>query len=148
MGYVPLFVALLALIVLYTLYTYNLIKPRKAKLTQVIDRMAENSRNRKNLILEHDRSNENSPLSEVAGLLKKTSTDRFQSYRKEEEFITAIESAIQTLEDQNLGNQLKEANSRQQELIGSLESAAAGYNDFIKKAPASMVASIFGFRQF
>lgn len=148
MGYVPLFVALLALIVLYTLYTYNLIKPRKARLTRVIDQMAENSRNRKNLILEHDRNHENSSLAEVASLLKKASTDRFQSYRKEEEFINAIGSAVNALDDHTLGAQLKEANSKQQELIQKLESTAREYNDFIKKAPASMVASIFGFRQF
>lgn len=148
MGYVPIFVALLGLVLLYTLYTYNLIKPRKARLTQVIDEMARNSGLRKNIVLSYDRENEGSSLSEVATMLKKTSTDRFQSYRKEEELMSAIESGLTGLSDEKVRNELTEANKTQQELIKKLESVSNEYNAFIKKAPASMVASIFGFRPF
>ena len=57
MGFLPLFVALLGLILLYTLYTYNQIKPRKANLNRVIDAMAANSRERKQLVLQHEQNN-------------------------------------------------------------------------------------------
>ncbi len=148
MGYVPIFVALLGLVLLYTIYTYNLIKPRKARLTQVIDEMARNSGIRKNIVLSYDRENEGSSLSEVAGMLKKTSTDRFQSYRKEEELMSAIEAAANSLSDQKVSGELLETNKTQQELIKKLQSVSNEYNSFIKKAPASMVASLFGFRPF
>lgn len=148
MGYIPIFVALLAVVLLYTGYTYNLIKPRKARLTQVIDRMAKNSSNRKNIVLTYDSQNQGSALAEVANLLKKTSTDRFQSYRKEEELMSAIDGAINDLSDDKVSSDLKESNSTQQGLIEELKSVSNDYNSFIKKAPASMVASVFGFRQF
>ncbi len=148
MGYIPLFIALLGLVLLYTIYTYNLIKPRKARLTQVIDDMAENSRNRKNIILEHDRSNGDSPLKEVAEMLKKASTDRFQSYRKEEEFLSSIETAISGIDDNDLRDKLQAINEKQALLIKKLQSVSNDYNSFIEKAPASIVASVFGFRQF
>ncbi|OEK00342.1 hypothetical protein BFP97_01910 [Roseivirga sp. 4D4] len=148
MGYVPIFVALLGLVLLYTIYTYNLIKPRKARLTQVIDEMARNSGVRKNIVLSYDRENEGSSLSEVAGMLKKTSTDRFQSYRKEEELMSAIENGANGLSDQKVSDELLETNKTQQELIKKLQSVSNEYNAFIKKAPASMVASLFGFRPF
>ncbi len=148
MGYVPIFVALLGLVLLYTIYTYNLIKPRKARLTQVIDQMAKNSSLRKNIILKYDQANEGSTLSDVAQLLKKTSTDRFQSYRKEEELVLAIDTAANSLSDKQISNDLLSANKTQQELMGKLKSMSNEYNTFIKKAPASMVASVFGFRQF
>ncbi len=148
MGYVPIFVALLGLVLLYTIYTYNLIKPRKARLTQVIDQMAKNSSLRKNIILKYDQANEGSTLSDVAQLLKKTSTDRFQSYRKEEELIKAIETAATSLSDKQVSNDLTASNTVQQQLIDKLKSVSNEYNSFIKKPPASMVASVFGFRQF
>lgn len=148
MGYVPIFVALLGLVLLYTIYTYNLIKPRKARLTQVIDQMAKNSTIRKNIVLTYDRENEGSPLSDAANLLKKTSTDRFQSYKKEEELISAIVTAIDKLEDKQICTDLKKANETQEALIKKLQSVSNEYNAFIKKAPANMVASVFGFRQF
>ncbi|MBO3697996.1 hypothetical protein [Roseivirga sp. E12] len=148
MGYVPIFVALLGLVLLYTVYTYNLIKPRKARLTKVIDEMARNSGVRKNIVLTYDRENEGSNLAEVANMLKKTSTDRFQSYRKEEELMSAIGSAASGLGDEKLSVELLETNKTQEELIKKLQSVSNEYNAFIKKAPASMVASIFGFRQF
>lgn len=148
MGYIPIFVALLGFVTIYTIYTYNLIKPRKARLTRVIDEMAKNSRNRKNIILEHDRSNDNSSLKDVAQLLKKASTDRFQSYRKEEEFIDSIDTSLNKLTDSDLQQTLKSINEKQTALIKKLQSVSNEYNSFIKKAPASMVASVFGFRQF
>lgn len=148
MGYVPIFVALLGLVLLYTIYTYNLIKPRKARLTQVIDQMAKNSTFRKNIVLTYDRENEGSPLSEVATLLKKTSTDRFQSYKKEGELISAITTGIDNLLDKQVSTDLEKANETQQALINKLKSVSSEYNAFIKKAPASLVASAFGFRQF
>lgn len=148
MGYVPIFVALLGLVLLYTIYTYNLIKPRKARLTQVIDQMAKNSTFRKNIVLTYDRENEGSSLSDVATLLKKTSTDRFQSYKKESELISAIVTAVDSLSDKQVGTDLTKANETQQALIKKLQSVSNEYNVFIKKAPASIVASVFGFRQF
>jgi len=148
MGYIPTFVALLGLVLLYTVYTYNLIKPRKARLTQVIDQMAKNSTARKNIVLSYNKENDGSPLSEVAELLKKTSTDRFQSYKKEDELILAIKTAIEHIKDDQISTELKSANQVQQDLMKRLQSFSAEYNAFIKKAPASMVALIFGFREF
>lgn len=148
MGYVPIFVALLGLVLLYTVYTYNLIKPRKARLVQVIDQMAKNSSARKNLVLTYDRENEGSPLSSVASMLKKTSTDRFQSYGKENELISTIEAAVENITDDQISTELISVNQAQKELMKNLKSFSTEYNAFIKKAPASMVALVFGFRQF
>lgn len=148
MGYIPIFVALLGFVLLYTIYTYNLIKPRKAKLTQAIDRMAENSKNRKSIILEHDQADAESALADVATMLKKASTNRFQSYRKEEEYIQAINTALESISDNDIVGQLKASNAEQESLIKNLQSISQEYNTFIGKAPVSIVASLFGFRQF
>lgn len=148
MGFLPIFVALLGLILLYTIYTYNQIKPRKANLTRVIDQMAANSRDRKQLVLQHDAQNPGSELSELAEKLKRTSTDRFQSYKKEEEFIQEIDSTLKGLSDTTLKEKLLAHNSKQIELMKMLKAKATEYNGFIKKSPASVVASIFGFRAF
>lgn len=148
MGYLPIFVALLGLVVLYTVYTYNLIKPRKAKLTKVIDSMAENSRNRKGLILKQVEVDPVSTLKDAADMLRKTSTDRFQSFKKEEDIISTINSALVGIEHTELKKQLEEMNNTQEALIKQLHSAIQQYNDFISKAPASFVASVFGFRKF
>lgn len=148
MGYVPTFVALFGLVLLYTVYTYNLIKPRKALLTRVIDKMSENSRNRKALILAHENSKDASSLSDVATMLKKTSTDRFQSYRKEEELMEAVEECAKGLSDAKLQTQLMEMNAAQKALIIKLKSTSNDYNTMIQKPPAKMVASVFGFRPF
>ncbi|MEC7754125.1 MULTISPECIES: hypothetical protein [unclassified Roseivirga] len=146
MGFLPLFVALLGLILLYTLYTYNQIKPRKANLNRVIDAMAANSRERKQLVLQHEQNNP--ALQELAEKLRKTSTDRFQSYKKEEEFIEELEQATKQLANEDLAHKLNALNHRQQELIQNLKAKAKEYNSFIGKSPASAVASAFGFRQF
>lgn len=148
MGYIPIFIALLGLVLLYTIYTYNLIKPRKARLTQAIDRMAENSKNRKSIILSYDQSNEGSSLADVAIMLKKASTNRFQSYRKEEEYIQAINGALDGISDESVIEKLRSANSDQEAMIKNLLSISNEYNKYIAKAPASIVASLFGFRQF
>lgn len=148
MGFLPLFVALFGLILLYTLFTYNQIKPRKAQLTRVVDQMAENSRNRKQLVLQYDAKNPESELRELVEKLKKTSTDRFQSYRKEEEFIDDFDNSIRELKNHELSAKLKEMNLKQQELMKLLKVKANEYNRFIQKSPASFVASVFGFRQF
>ena len=148
MGFLPIFVALLGLIILYTVYTYNQIKPRKANLNAVIDQMAANSRDRKQLVLQYDAGNPGSSLGELADKLRKTSTDRFQSYKKEEEFIAEVASAITQTPDPQLAEQLAAHNAKQQELIKNLKSKANEYNNFIAKSPAKAVASIFGFRQF
>lgn len=148
MGYLPIFVALLGLILLYTIYTYNLIKPRKANLNAVIDQMAANSRDRKQLVLQHDAQNPDSSLKELAEKFKKTSTDRFQSYKKEEEFISDVEAAIAQTSDAELAEKLKSYNSKQQDLMKNLKVKANEYNTFIGKSPAKAVASVFGFRQF
>lgn len=148
MGYIPIFVALFGFVLLYTIYTYNLIKPRKARLAQAIDRMAENSKNRKSIILAHDQANEGSSLAEVATMLKKASTNRFQSYGKEEEYIQAINTALAEISDKALVAQLKTANTEQESMIKNLQSISKEYNTFIGKPPAKIVASLFGFRQF
>lgn len=148
MGYLPIAVALLGLIVLYSLYTYNRIKPLKAALTRVIDDMAVVSRTRKNTILEYDRQNEGSPLAKAAGELKKTSTDRFQSYKKESNLISVTNQAVAELGNTELKQEINGLNEKQEALIKRLESTSATYNKFIKKAPASTIASLFGFRPF
>lgn len=148
MGFIPIFVALLGLVLLYTIYTYNQIKPRKARLTQVIDQMAANSGQRKMAIFKFDADQPNSSLSEAAAQLKKTSTDRFQSYKKEEELISVINAGIEGLSDEALKADLTQANSAQQELMKKLKTYALDYNNLIGKAPASMVASVFGYKTF
>ncbi|HEY9116580.1 MAG TPA: hypothetical protein VIN11_02075 [Roseivirga sp.] len=148
MGFLPLFVALFGLILLYSIFTYNQIKPRKAQLNRVIDQMAENSRNRKQLVLQYEAQNPESELKELAEKLKKTSTDRFQSYKKEEEFIADFDRIILALKNAELSTQLKAMNHKQEELMKSLKAKANEYNRFIQKSPASVVASVFGFRQF
>ncbi|OEJ99969.1 LemA family protein [Roseivirga misakiensis] len=148
MGYIPIFIALLGLVLLYSIYTYNLIKPRKARLTKAIDDMAENSTNRKQVILAYDQENPGSSLSEVAAMLKKSSTNRFQSYRKEEDFINAINQGIGGLSDTEIQDQIRKANANQESMMKTLKSVSNDYNSFIAKPPASVVASVFGFRQF
>jgi len=148
MGFIPIFVALLGLIFLYSIYTYNQIKPRKARLTQVVDQMAANSGQRKMAIFKYDSENPGSSLTEAAETLKKTSTDRFQSYRKEEELIAVISNGLSELKDDSLKSDLEKSNAAQQELMGKLKSYANDYNNMIGKAPASFVASVFGFKTF
>lgn len=148
MGFIPIFVALLGLVLLYTIYTYNQIKPRKARLTQVIDQMAVNSGQRKMAIFKFDADQPNSSLSEAAAQLKKTSTDRFQSYKKEEELISVINAGLEGLSDETLKADLTQANSAQQELMKKLKTFALDYNQLIEKPPASMVASVFGYKSF
>lgn len=148
MGFLPLFVALFGLILLYSIYTYNQIKPRKAQLTRVIDLMAENSRNRKQIVLQFDDQNPESEIKDLAEKLKKTSTDRFQSYKKEEEFIAEFDNCIIELKHNEIASELKALNLKQQEMLKSLKAKAYEYNRFIQKSPASVVASVFGFRQF
>ena len=143
-----IFVAILGAIILYTGYTYNLIKPKKAALTKVIDNMAQVSSSRKQLILGYDRENEGSALAEVANELKRTSTDRFQSFNKEESLITKTEEAATALGDADLSGKVSSLNKQQKELMKNLKSTSADYNNFIKKAPANVVASLFGFRPF
>jgi len=147
-GYLPIAVALLGLIVLYSLYTYNRIKPLKAAMTKVIDNMSDVSRTRKNLILNYDRENAGSPLAEAAAELKKTSTDRFQSYKKENSLITTTNEAVAGLSEDGLKKEVQDLNAKQEALIKRLERTSETYNTFIKKAPASAVASLFGFRPF
>lgn len=148
MGFIPIFVALLGLIIIYSIYTYNLIKPRKARLTQVIDQMAANATQRKQAILAYDAQNENASLADAAAVLKRTSTDRFQSYKKEEELISVINQGLTGLTDESLKADLQKANSTQEQLMKQLKNYAGDYNRMIGKAPASAVASVFGFKQF
>lgn len=150
MGYLPIFVALTSLVLLYSLYTSNQIKPKKTALTLVIDQMAKLSSERKNLILTYDRENKNSVLKEVASDLMKTSTDRFQSFRKENELISKTNVAASSLskEEEGLKTQILELNQNQEEKLKQLESRAGQYNRFIKKAPTKFIASIFGYKSF
>ena len=148
MGFIPIFVALLGLVLLYSIYTYNQIKPRKARLSQVIDQMAANSGQRKMAIFKYNDQVPNSSLADAAAALKKTSTDRFQSYKKENELIDIVTSGLNNLEDTELKSDLEKANATQKELMKKLEVFAADYNKMIGKAPASIVASAFGFKSF
>jgi hypothetical protein len=147
-GLIPLIVALLGLIVLYSVYTYNRIKPLKAVVTRVIDQMSEVSRKRKMLIINYDQQNADSSLAEAASELKKTSTDRFQSYNKEESLLNSTTEGANGLTDEGLKSEILELNKEQEALIKKLKSTSNTYNTVISKPPASAVASIFGFRPF
>lgn len=148
MGFVPIVVALLGLIVLYSVFTYNKIKPLKAAVTRVIDQMSEVSRKRKMLIINYDQENAGSSLAEAAAELKKTSTDRFQSYKKEDSLLTVTAEGASGVSDEKVKSEILSLNDQQKELIKKLQSTSNAYNRFIKKAPASTVASVFGFRPF
>lgn len=148
MGFIPIFVALLGLVLLYSIYTYNQLKPRKARINQVIDQMAANSSQRKMAIFNYVNGQPESSLKEPAERLKKTSTDRFQSYNKEEELIQIISQGLDGLSDEKLKEDLMKANDAQKQLMQKLKSYAADYNQMIGKAPASFVASVFGFKSF
>lgn len=148
MGYLPIIVAILGLILLFSIYTYNLLKPRKANINLVVNQMAEVSKNRKQLILAYDASHPGTAISDVADQLRKTSTDRFQSFNKEEGIMHAIDIAIDKLADAALAARLKELNAQQEKLIEKLRGISSEYNTFISKPPASMVASLFGFKPF
>lgn len=148
MGYIPIFVALLGVVVLYSVYNLNLIKPRKAKITAIIKKMAELSTKRKALILKNTEKNENSPLQPAAEALKKTSTDQFQSYKKEEELIDTIKNCLESLDASDEKKELIEINKGQEQLMKQLKSAAKDYNNIISAPPASVLASVFGYRKF
>lgn len=148
MGYLPIIVALLGLITLYSVFTYNKIKPLKALVTRVIDQMTEVSRKRKMLIINYDQQNTGSSLAQAAVELKKTSTDRFQSYNKEESLLAITSEGANDLTDTELKNEILTLNKQLQGLIKKLKSTSKTYNTFIGKAPASTVASIFGYRAF
>ncbi len=148
MGYIPIFVALLGLVVLYSVYNLNLIKPRKGRITTIINKMAELSRDRKARILKHVEANEQSTLQPAAEALKKTSTDRFQSYKKEEDMISMIEDCLKGIESDEEKKELSQLNTAQAKLMKQLKSAADDYNRHISKPPASFLASIFGYRKF
>ena len=148
MGYIPTIVALLGLIALYSVFTYNKIKPLKALVTRVIDQMTEVSRKRKMLIINHDQQNPGSSLAQAAAELKKTSTDRFQSYNKEESLLAITTEGANELTDIELKNEILNLNKQQEGLIKKLQGTSKVYNRFISKAPASTVASIFGYRPF
>ena len=148
MGFIPIFVALLGLILLYSIYTYNQIKPRKARLNQVVDQMAANSSQRKQSIFQYTSQNPESSLNEAQEVLKKTSTDRFQSFNKEEELIKVIDEGLAGLSDEALKVDLKKANESQAQLMKNLKLFAADYNRMIKEPPASFVATVFGFKTF
>jgi len=148
MGFLPLFVAILGLVLLYSIYTYNQIKPRKANVNVIIDQMAVNHRERKQLILEQEQSSSRSELMKLADKLKRTSTDRFQSFKKEEEFLSDFENVINAIQGEELAVKLKAHNDKQAELTKALNVRSKEYNSFISKSPAKAVASVFGFKPF
>jgi hypothetical protein len=148
MGFIPIFVALLGLVLLYTLYTYNQIKPRKTIINQIVDQMAANSTQRKKAIFDFDQQLPGSSLAEVASQLKRQSTDRFQSYQKENELIKSIEDGLKGLENEKLKEELHRANETQRALLKKLTSYTIDYNKLISQAPASFVATAFGFKAF
>ncbi|MGW8122139.1 hypothetical protein ACV07N_05715 [Roseivirga echinicomitans] len=144
----PIIVALSGFVFLFSIYVYNQIKPRKVNLTKTVDLMEEISRERKHLILSYDDSHENSPLAEVANQLKKTSTDRFQSFNKEELLINEIYLAAPEISDKPLSTQIQRLNEQQKQLLRTLRTNSGEYNRFISAPSNKMVASIFGFKTF
>jgi uncharacterized coiled-coil DUF342 family protein len=148
MGFLPIIVALIGLILLFSIYTYNQIKPRKANINAVVNKIAEVSKNRKELILAYDTSHPGTEISDIADQLKKSSTDRFQSFNKEEGLTHAIDIAIDKLGDASLAERLKELNQHQEGLIQKLRDTSREYNTFISQAPQSSVATVFGFKPF
>ena len=64
--------------------------------------MAANSGQRKMAVFTYDSNNAGSSLVEAATQLKKTSTDRFQSYKKEEELIQVVNEGLSGLSDQEV----------------------------------------------
>lgn len=148
MGFLPIIVALTGLILLFSIYTYNQIKPRKANINSIVNKMAEVSKNRKELILAYDTSNPGTEIADVADQLKKSSTDRFQSFNKEEGITHAIDIAIDKLSDAALAKRLRELNELQMGLIEKLKEVSSEYNTFIAKPPQNSVAAVFGFKQF
>lgn len=148
MGFIPIFVALSGLILLYCIYTYNQIKPRKLRINQVIEQMAANSSQRKQMIFTFDENTPNSPLSGVAKILRKSSTDRFQSVKKEQELIELIDASLNDLRDEELKSELQRSNEAQKKLLKNLSVFARDYNAMIEKAPAKFLAAVFGFKTF
>lgn len=110
--------------------------------------MEEVSRERKHLILNYHSSNEISPLAEVAIQLKKTSTDRFQSFNKEESLIDEINIAAPQISDKSISTQIQRLNEQQKQLLRTLKTTSGEYNRFIAAPSNKMVASLFGFKAF
>jgi len=150
MGYFPIFVALSGFIFLYTIYTLNQIKPKKAAFALIIDLMAKLSSERKNLIISYHESNNDSPLNAVALDLKKASTDRFQSFKKENDLIAKTNEGANKLDSthQGLKQKIIELNIKQESFLKLLKSKSDQYNRFIQKAPTKFIALIFGFKAF
>ena len=144
----PIIVALLGFILLFSIYIYNQIKPRKANLTATIDKMEAVSRERKHLILSYHSANPNSPLGEVADLLRKTSTDRFQSFNKEESLMHEINLVVADVSDKTVATKIERLNEEQKQLIRKLKTTSGEYNRFIAAPSNKMIASIFGFKSF
>ena len=148
MGFIPVIIALSGLVLLYSIFTYNQIKPKKVTLNQIINEMAKVSSHRKQLILSYDKDNPGSGISSIAKELRKTSTDRFQTFKKENDLIQKTNIAINRLDDPTIKSQVLELNQKQEKHLKTLKIRATQYNRFIKKAPTNMVASLFGFRLF
>lgn len=100
------------------------------------------------MIFTFDEHTPNSPLSEVAKSLGKSSTDRFQSVKKEQELIEQIDASLKDLHDQDFMSELKRSNEAQKKLLKNLSLYARDYNAMIEKAPAKFVAAVFGFKNF
>lgn len=110
--------------------------------------MEEVSRERKQLILGHDSTNDASPLADIATQLRKTSTDRFQSFNKEETLIDEINRAAPQISDKSLSTQIQRLNEQQKQLLRTLKTTSGEYNRFIASPSNKMVASLFGFKTF
>ena len=84
-------------------------------------------------------------LKEAAEMLKKTSTDRFKASRKKKDIIAIINNGLEGSDEKS---KLTEMNKSQEGLMKQLQTASGDYNTLaISKAPASFVASVFGFRK-
>ena len=81
--------------------------------------MAANSCQRKGTILSYDAQHSDSLMKEASETFKRNSTDRFQSYKKEEELIGITSSVIEGLPDNQAKEELKKTNTIQKALLKS-----------------------------
>ena len=131
MGYLPIIVALLGFILLFTVYIYGQIKPRKTNMTSIMDKMESVSRERKQLILSYHNANQDSPFGDVAEQLKKISTDRFQSFSKEESLMIDMNLVVSKVSDKMVATKIERLNEEQKQLIRTLKTTSGEYNRFI-----------------
>ena len=117
-------------------------------MTSIMDKMESVSRERKQLILSYHNANQDSPFGDVAEQLKKISTDRFQSFSKEESLMIDINLVVSKVSDKMVATKIERLNEEQKQLIRTLKTTSGEYNRFISSPSNKMIASIFGFKPF